>query len=220
MKQKVIVIGLPKTGTSSLAAMLRMLGFKVTGPETEYQFQDYNYLDQQFARHDGFQDYPWCFEWQRYKGDSNVKYIILNRSFGSWFTSFYESYGGIHDNYLAYSYMNIDKQLDHKDQFEAFYKSYYERAQNFANQYPEHVLTTTMKSISWGELCLFLNRPIPRNIFGKTSRIPHVRKNEKEARGTTSYRNRVRLRNLIMPILGRKNWNVFVGFLRRNNLIR
>lgn len=220
MEQKIVVIGLPKSGTSSLAAMLRMLGYRVSGPDIHYQFQDGQYLEEQFLTYDAFQDYPWCFEWQRYRDNPKVKFIILNRPFHDWWQSFYESYGGKNEKYLSYDYIKIIKDIRNEDLFLNYYNRYYQEAQVFAQQQPKLVLNTAIKALEWKELCAFLDQPIPRNIFGHIARKPHVRQKEFKARQKSTYPIRVAIRDTFIPLIGRNNWHRIVSFLRRNSLIK
>lgn len=72
--KKVLVLGLPKSGTSTLATMLRMLGFKVTGPNPSIDKQDA--LLEFYNTFEAFQDYPWCFEYPSLLKNKAIKLLF------------------------------------------------------------------------------------------------------------------------------------------------
>lgn len=218
-KYKVIVVGLPKTGTSTLTVMLRMLNYTVTGPDIEYKYGDFDYLDQKFKEFDAFQDFPWCFEWQRYLYVENVKVIILNRNQDSWWKSFYESYGRKEENYLSYPYMNIPKLESNNKLFLNYFEEYYTTANEFAKKFPDRVLIVNIKSFNWSDLCGFLGEKIPRNVFGNKVRKPHVNKKNIKTRNSQNFIIINKIKKRMISSLGKNNYNKVIIFLRKNNII-
>src|SRR5438477_12681989 len=92
MKPKVFCIGFHKTGTKSLAAALRTLGYSVTGPNG---VKDPNIGNNVYAmafdlaeRFDAFQDNPWPIIYKeldkRYPGS---KFVLSVRGSDSWIKS-------------------------------------------------------------------------------------------------------------------------------------
>ena len=217
-KHKVIVVGLPKTGTSTLAVMLRMLNYNVSGPDGNYKIGDNNYLEQKFNTHDAFQDFPWCFEWQRFFDNSKVKFIILKRDKQSWWQSFYKSYGWQQENYMSYPFIKIKKHIDNKDRFIAFFDAYYHKLDIYAQKMPNRFLTVSINTFQWKDLCFFLNEPVPKNIFGKPVKKPHVNKNNNVSKHSKINKLKVYLRQNFIPIIGRKYWNAIIAFLRKNKM--
>nr|WP_321233392.1 sulfotransferase [uncultured Psychroserpens sp.] len=217
-KHKVIIVGLPKTGTSTVTIMLRILGYDVIGPDGDYNKGDIALLNQKFEAHDAFQDYPWCFEWERFLDKPEVKYIILKRNEASWFKSFYESYGRTGARYMSYPFINIRKDIKNKNQFLEYFKRYYNKANQYAENYPKRFLTISIDTFLWEDLCLFLNEPIPKTMFGKPVKKPHINKKYHISKPTSINKFRSKLRVYIVPIIGRKNWNTIVAFLRKNKI--
>lgn len=215
---KIIVVGLPKTGTSTLTVMLRMLGYNVTGPDIHFQPGMSAYLDEQFQKYDAFQDYPWCFEWQRYAKEERVLFIELTRDPEAWWRSFYDSYGGTGTNYLSYAYMQLEKKLHHKSRFLDFFEAFYSEFQNFKLKHPKRVLSLDISSFEWEDLCQFLNEPVPTNMFGRPLRKPHVHGLHHQKKDTSIYKIKRRFRQFLLPILGQKNWLRLTIFLRKLNL--
>lgn len=215
-KHKVLVLGLPKTGTSTLAVMLRMLGYKVTGPDIAFKKGDSQYLLNRFENCDAFQDYPWCFEWKQFLDYENVKFIILKRNTESWWTSFYESYGGKELKYLSFPYFGISKVTANKSQFINYFNAHYREIETIREQHPSMFLEIQIKDFSWEELCSFLNEPIPKNIFGKPVEKPHA--NKKQIHNRNTFRTQLirKIRRFFIALIGEDRWNKFIVFMRKN----
>ncbi|WP_435412189.1 sulfotransferase [Psychroserpens mesophilus] len=218
-KHKVIVIGLPKTGTSTLAVMLRMLNYKVTGPNIDYAKGDNTLLNLLYEDYDGFQDYPWCFEWQKFLKDPKVKFIVLKREKESWYRSFYESYGGKEDRYLSYSFIEISKHPDNKQKFLNYFDNYYDNVSSYIENEPNRFIEVSVNSLEWPELCDFLDEDLPTNIFGKAITKPHINKNNVKTVKSFKYKVLNSIKKSITSIIGVDNWLKLVIFLRKNNII-
>ncbi|MFD2823336.1 sulfotransferase [Lacinutrix iliipiscaria] len=218
-KHKVIVVGLPKTGTSTLAVMLRMLNYKVTGPDANYKIGDLPFLNKKFNEFDGFQDFPWCFEWDKFLDNDKVKYIILNREKESWWKSFYESYGRKQERYLSYPFFKISKELKNKPQFLNYFDTYYETLNTYAAKYPERFLSISIKTFEWQELCDFLDEDLPTNMLGQLVKKPHVNKERSKNAQTLRYKITNQLKKKISSIIGKENWRKIVIFFRKNGVI-
>ncbi len=217
-KHKVLVVGLPKTGTSTLAVMLRMLGYSVTGPEIKFK-GDASYLVNQFEAFDAFQDFPWCFEWKQLINDPRTKVIILKRDEASWWESFYKSYGYKGQRYLSYPYFKLEKNSNNKQQFIDFYRNHYQTFDKLKTENQNKYLCINIKTFEWSELCDFLDEPMPKNIFGKFSNKPHVNKKHGDSKHTNYHKLKVYFRKKIIPIIGMSNWNKIMVILRKNGLV-
>lgn len=215
-KHKILVVGLPKTGTSTLTVMLRMLGYQVTGPEIHFRFGDISFLEECFERYDAFQDYPWCFEWERFKADGRVLFIELKRDPEAWWKSFYDSYGKKGKKYLSQPYFKLDKEQEAKALFLDYFKAYYRHFESFKKTFQKNVLSIDLETFGWKELCEFLDEPIPKTVFGKEVKKPHINKiNHKYVR---SYRYKLfkRLNKYLISFFGIKRWQQLTLFLRKN----
>lgn len=216
---KVIVLGLPKTGTSTLAVMLRMLHYKVTGPDDQYVLGDSQFLDHKYEAYDGFQDFPWCFEWRRYLDDQRSKFIILKRERSSWWKSFYNSYGRKDKRYLSYPFMKIEKQSENESKFLEFFDAYYEEVEQYASEFRERFLKVNISEFEWEELCEFLDEKLPKNIWGQVVKKPHVNKLKHKTSQTRSYKISNQLKKTISGLIGKENWRQLIIFLRKNGII-
>jgi hypothetical protein len=215
---KIIIIGLPKTGTSTLTVMLRMLGYTVFGPDIDFIKGDDKLLLQKFEQGEAFQDYPWCFEWQRFTTVNNIKFIILYRDREEWWKSFMQSYGNSGENYLSYPYMNIPKLEKEKNTFLKYYDEYYKKANQFMEANPNICFRTSIKTISWNAICSFLNEDIPINLIGNISKIPHVNKKNYKLKHSFQYRILKHIKEAIIKLLGVANYLKLTSFFHRNRV--
>lgn len=216
---KIIVVGLPKTGTSTLAVMLRMLNYKVTGPNIDYIKGDHTFLNAKYSEYNGFQDYPWCFEWETFVKDPQAKFIVLKRDKESWYKSFYESYGGKEHRYLSYSFINISKLPENKIKFLNYFDSYYDNVNSYIKKEPSRFLEVSIDSFEWSQLCDFLDEDLPKNVFGKAIKKPHVNKKKSKTLKSFKYKVLSFLKKKISSVIGDDNWMKLVIFLRKNNVV-
>lgn len=170
---KIVVVSLPKTGTSTLAVMLRVLGYEVTGPNKHIK-DDKRNIQELKNKFNGFQDYPWCFEYQSFNINTTL-FIYIERDNKAWVNSFIYNYGRVNGNHYCQSYWkglkntlkNKQKLIDNKKQHKKIFL-------NWAKTNNAKVLYTNLKSLTWEKLCVFTNNDIPKNIFGKVIEVPNV----------------------------------------------
>lgn len=186
-----------------------MLGYTVLGPDIDFNKGDDKLLLQKFKQGQAFQDYPWCFEWHRFTKVNKVKFIMLYRDSEQWWKSFLNSYGNSGKDYLSYPYINIPKQIEHKNAFLNYYTQYYEDAKKFIEANPDICLNTSVMTISWDTLCGFLNEAIPKNVFGRTSRIPHVNKKNYKFKNSHKYRFSKFIKQRTISLIGLSNYLKF-----------
>ena len=98
MSAKVFCIGFHKTGTTSLAAALKTLGYRVTGPngtkDPDIEQKVWRMADDLVQRFDAFQDNPWPVIYkemdEKYPGS---KFIFMTRSPEAWIRSQVKDFG-------------------------------------------------------------------------------------------------------------------------------
>lgn len=211
IKDKVLVLGLPKSGTSTMATMLRMLGYLVTGPNPN--IRDLKNLKKTFDAYEAFQDYPWCFEYPVLLENIEVKVIVLKREKESWVKSFKNSYGGENENYLSYKYMKLSKK-EPDNLFYDYHHKYYQEVVNFLEINNLAYLEISLNSLNWRVLCEFLEKPIPKNLFGVTSKIPRVNALNHRRKGVFFKANK-ELKKQLHALLG-KNYFKLTSFIYKN----
>lgn len=194
--------GLPKTGTSTLAVMLRILGYSVSGPEINFKKGNTELLESLYSQYNAFQDYPWCFEWHHFMDNEHVKIIILYRDPESWWQSFYKSYGRGKEGYLSYPYMGLSKIEEIKPEFLEFFNKYYEGLAAVSKGEAHRFLYIDIKSLTWNKLCAFLEEELPTDLWGRISKIPHANKKNFKNRLSIKYKFKKLLKGLLFKILG------------------
>ena len=98
MKPKVFCIGFHKTGTTSLAVALKLLGYRVTGPnntkDPDIADKVYALADELSENYDAFQDNPWPVLYremdERWPGS---KFILTRRPSDAWIRSQVKDFG-------------------------------------------------------------------------------------------------------------------------------
>src|SRR5690606_22305029 len=210
--KKVLILGLPKSGTSTMATMLRMLGYRVTGPNP--YIQDFESLKETFDAYEAFQDYPWCFEYPTLLKNIDTKVIVLKRDKESWVKSFKESYGGEDKNYLSYKFMKLSKN-ESDSVFYDYHINYYEEALTFLIGNKLNYIEISLSNLSWKSVCEFLNTPIPKNMFGMVSKIPRVNSKNYRKTGSFFFIFKKHLKKQLHTILGKKYFKL-TSFIYRN----
>lgn len=208
--------GLPKTGTSTLAVMLRILGYSVSGPEIHFNKGNSELLESLYSQYNAFQDYPWCFEWQQFKNDQQVKFIVLYRNSEFWLQSFYKSYGKGQEKYLSFPYMGISKIEENKREFLEFFDQYYGRLAAASKDEAHQFLFVDIKSITWDKLCVFLNEKVPTDLWGRVSQIPHANKKNFKNRESNRYKYKKLLKGWLLKILGEDLYFKISNLINRN----
>jgi hypothetical protein len=209
-KNKLLIIGLPKSGTSTLATMFRMLGYSVAGPNS---FSSKNELFRLVKNYDVLQDYPWCFEYASILDKIEMKVIVLQRNSEDWYSSFIKSYGGEKDNYLAFEYMKLSKKKS-KAEFKGFHTQFYIECQSYLEINNIKYLNLDLSELSWKIICEFVDKPIPKNLFGQSSKLPRVNSKNYKRKGFKHFLLK-RLKKLLLLLLGNK-YTKFTSFIYRN----
>lgn len=210
--RKVLVLGLPKSGTSTLATMLRILDFQVTGPNPS--IDEHDTLLEVYNKYEAFQDYPWCFQYPfLLKHNKEIQVIVLKRGKESWVKSFKKSYGGKHLNYLSYKYMKLSK-IEPDDVFYNYHTSYYDTVLNILDAQQVSYIQMSLNDLNWKNLCEFLGRPVPRNILGIPSKVPNVNSKNYSKKGS-SFKFKKLLKKNLHKILG-ENYFKLTSFIYRN----
>ncbi|WP_179018603.1 sulfotransferase [Winogradskyella forsetii] len=195
---KIVIIALPKSGTSTLATMLRVLGYSVTGPNPNIKDEDN--LKKTYNAYQAFQDYPWCFEYANLIVNNKAKVIVLKRNKTNWLKSFRESYAGKGKNYLSYKYMKVSKN-ESDEKFYNYYANYYKEALTFLEDNNIEYLDISLEHLNWKNLCGFLGKSVPKNIFGFASKVPKVNSKNFKNNGL-SFKLKKQLKKQLHHILG------------------
>jgi hypothetical protein len=170
---KVFGIGFHKTGTSSLARALSILGYRVTGPnhvnDPDIARNVHDVAQQLVEQYDAFQDNPWPIIYreldQRYPGS---KFILTMRPTEKWIRSIVDHFGRSNTPMRKWIY-----GVGHPRGNEQIYVDRYERHNKEVAEYfrdrPDDLLTFRVtEGDGWESLCPFLHEEIP------TAAFPHL----------------------------------------------
>ncbi len=176
---KIFVIGLNKTGTTSLGRALEILGYdrhKTYDLELTRAWSEGNF-EPLFAvadRHNNLEDWPWPMTYEEmYARYPNAKFILSTRSSPEvWFQSLckhalrigpseYEKI--IYGHYMPH---------DFEDEYLAFYEEHNQSVLDFfASKNPTKLLEFCIeKDHGWEKLCTFLDQPTPSEVFPNLNR--------------------------------------------------
>ena len=198
--KKVFVIGLSKTGTSSLKVMLTALGYKVCGPRKDLlssvRAGRHSEFINVFDQYDAFEDWPWPLVY-RYADEqfgSAGRFILTQRSsFDVWFTSV-ENHGygtdplkSMKDAYGFY------RPFGRREAFRRIYENHNASAREYFRDSPERLLEFCLDNgDGWEKLCHFLGHANPG------SEVPHKNRTDPHRKPLARLFNR-----LIAPIYSR-----------------
>lgn len=176
---KIFGIGLSKTGTSSLANALAILGYAVKDNMgvTRYARGDLGSLDQDLLdTHDAFTDTPIPSFYRELDATyAGARFILTVRETGAWLESCKKQFSTKH----AEKHNDAHKALFHDlygcNTFDAaLFRQGYERFVAGVHEYfahrPEDLLVMDIAAgDGWEKLCAFLDRPVPEIPFPKTN---------------------------------------------------
>jgi hypothetical protein len=167
---KVFCIGFHKTGTTSLAAALERLGYRVTGPngvkDPDIGRNVYSMAAKLVEKYDAFQDNPWPIIYKemdrQYPGS---KFILTLRSSESWIDSQVRHFGyratPMREWIYGIGYPRSNEQI-YIDVFER----HNEEVCSYFRQRPDDLLVMDLaKGDGWERLCPFLGKEIPNIPF-------------------------------------------------------
>ena len=165
-KQKVFGIGFHKTGTTSLANALRVLGYRVTGPNGVYDEEIASRVQEMawalVEQYDAFQDNPWPLLYQeldqRYPGS---KFILTIRPTDRWIGSVARHFGGATTPMREWIYGNGDP-AGIEDVYVARYEQHNAEVMEYFEGRPDDLLVMRLTDgDAWPELCGFLGVDVP-----------------------------------------------------------
>lgn len=174
---KVFCIGFHKTGTTSLAEALQVLGYRVTGPNgvrdpdiaTKVRPMAWELVE----KYDAFQDNPWPILYreldQRYPGS---KFVLTVRSTESWMRSQLKHFGERETAMRKWIYGDTHGcPQGNEEVYVRRYETHNREVQEYFRDRPDDLLVMELaKGDGWEKLAPFLGKPMPAMPF------PHANK--------------------------------------------
>jgi hypothetical protein len=167
---KVFGIGFHKTGTTTLASALRILGYRVTGPfgihETDIGLTAKDQALRIAREWDAAQDNPWPIVYQDLdRAFPGSRFILTTRETDDWFASVAKHFGGQSTPMREWIY-GVGDPVDN----EAIYKKRFEEhntevVKYFENRPSDLLVLPITKGAGWAPLCEFLGVEEPASQF-------------------------------------------------------
>lgn len=175
MKPKVFCIGFHKTGTTSLAVALKMLGYRVTGPnntkDPDIAEKVYALAEELSEQYDAFQDNPWPVLYQemdqRWPGS---KFILTRRPSEAWIRSQVKDFGLAETPMRRWIY-GVGCPQGNETVYVERYERHNREVLDYFRDRPDDLLELDLPAgHGWAEICQFLGHPLPDKPF------PHANK--------------------------------------------
>ena len=172
--KKVFGIGFHKTGTTSLTRALKILGYKVTGPDGAHNpniaLEVNNLIFDLAEKHDAFQDNPWPLFYKeldiKYPGS---KFILTLRPTEKWINSLTKHFGTKITPMREWIYgTGFGCPVGNEKRYIRRYEQHNKEVIEYFSQRPDDLLIFNLtEGDGWEKLCSFLNEPL------QTSKFPH-----------------------------------------------
>jgi hypothetical protein len=212
-KNVILVLGFPKTGTSTISRMLTIMGYSVTGPDMIDSV-----LSSRLKNFNAFQDFPWFFRYDEFlNSEFELKIIVLKRDKEKWWRSFLKSYGYGEENYPMYfNYCNqLKKNENNKEKFMDIFDSYYDKVNLFLKSYRLEFIEINIETINYVQICSFLNKDLPKDIFGRVQKTPVVNKDNASFRRFKIFSIKRSFRLFLGVFLSNTSLSKFSAFYHR-----
>lgn len=175
MSGKVFCVGFHKTGTTSLGKALKVLGYKVTGPngvnDPEIEKKARALVFDLVKKYDAFQDNPWPLFYEELDRElPESKFILTVRDEDSWIKSQVSHFGYSETPMRRWIYgvgcpkgneeVYLDRYRSHNAEVQAY----------FAGRENDFLVMDLAAGDGWEKLCGLLGQDIPDSPF------PHANK--------------------------------------------
>jgi len=199
--RKVFVVGLSKTGTSTLKEMLTTLGYRVCGPKKDLlaavRAGDIGAIDSTLDAYDAFEDWPWplVYRYANERHGPKARFILTRRrDADTWFRSV-ESHGlgtsplkSMRDAYGHY------RPFGRKAAFVKTYEEHNAAVRAYFAAAPERFIEFCLEEgDGWEKLCGFLGHDSPGTA------VPHRNRSTPDRKPFARLVNRL----IIAPIYSR-----------------
>ncbi len=173
---KIFCIGFHKTGTTSLAEALRVLGYTVTGPNF---VEDKRILDQALPlalevaqRYDAFQDNPWPLLYKEMdQAFPGSKFILTTRPTDRWIKSVVKHFGK-KDTPMRQWIYGVGHPMGNEELYVKRFDGHYAEVREYFRDRPDDLLEFPLtEGAGWAELCPFLGAATPETDFPKLNTV-------------------------------------------------
>ncbi len=179
MSAKVFVIGFHKTGTTSMGAALKMLGYRL---DHRLWKDEVAKLPQPVTRDsllaramdvagqaDAFEDNPWpLFFAEMDAAFPGAKFILTRRAPGAWFESMVKHFGDKPSLLRGLIYGDdAAAPKGHAARYLCRYQRHIDEVLQYFAGRENDLLIVELEQAGWADLCAFLDKPVPGAAFPK-----------------------------------------------------
>ncbi|MEX0721772.1 MAG: sulfotransferase family protein [Balneolaceae bacterium] len=176
-RKKVFILGFHKTGTTSLAKALLVLGYRVCGfvnPKPGFTPESYTKQELFESRYkpllteyDVFEDTLWfIFYRELAKMYPDAKFILTVRSAEKWYQSMVKHFGGYNREIFQWIYDGYGDPVGNKELYiEKFMQHNHQVKEYFKERNQELLIMNMPEDFNWNPLCNFLNYSKPYGDF-------------------------------------------------------
>ncbi|MFP1632409.1 sulfotransferase [Zhengella sp. ZM62] len=175
-RTKVFVVGAPKTGTTTAATMLNLLGYRTSSWPVYRLFhclqkRDLKALMAEIDAHDAFEDLPWTVLYRVVdQACPGSKFILTVRNEDKWIRSMV-SYNGFWPDPARRFLMGLAAPAGFEGEHRAWYRRHNASVIEWFRDRPSDLLVVDWESgQGWNELCAFLGCTPPG------ADMPHARR--------------------------------------------
>lgn len=175
IKQKIFGIGFHKTGTTSLAKALSILGYRVTGPnwiaDRNIGKNVYQKAFKLAEQYDAFQDNPWAVIFKELDGRfPGSKFILTIRPQEEWIKSVVNHFDSRSTPMREWIY-GAGSPKGHETIYISRYCRHNQEVADYFKDRPGDLLVLKItEGEGWEKLCPFLNKGIPAIKFPNTNK--------------------------------------------------
>ena len=183
MKNKVVGIGLSKTGTTTLREVFRVLGFEYVGFDGELTNA---VLDGETRSalevldpYEAAANFPWALMYREIDAAcSNTRFVLtVRRDSQTWLKSLHSQAKKRPNSAYRERIYGCRNLRGHEDRLLKYYENHNQQVRDYFARRPKALLELCWETgAGWHELCEFLEVPIPMAPFPHANRSPLIKK--------------------------------------------
>jgi Sulfotransferase domain len=178
--RKVFCIGFHKTGTTSMKQALRILGYRVTGPNNELDrdiAEKLGPLTEELShRYDAFQDNPWPLVYREMDTlHPGSKFILTERDEDRWYASIRNHFRGKSTPMRKLVYGEAaGGPRDNEALYKARMRRHNQEVRDYFRDRPDDLFVLDVtRDGRWEPLCAFLGHPVPDVPFPHANKLSY-----------------------------------------------
>ena len=170
MQNKVFCIGFQKTGTTTMVEALKLLGYRVTGPDHVRDKDIAEKLERVTAelshRFDAFQDNPWPLVYRQMDAlHPGSKFILTVRDPQKWYESYRNHFEGVPSTPMQRTALRAPRSMTRSTTKVACAATTTRSVDYFQDRPDDLLVIDVTRDHRWEPICAFLELPVPAAPF-------------------------------------------------------